>query len=99
MAAALLARGARGDREQAAFYLDNLRLAQAELGRGQTVGGEPIPGGMGVVAASSTIDTGYGFSYFPQLHVGATAWYLMASQRGNPMQLLKGRGRGLGAVY
>jgi hypothetical protein len=40
----------------------------------------------GVVAASSLIDTGFGFGYFPVQHVGATPWYLMASLGANPYQ-------------
>ena len=30
--------------------------------------------------------TGTGFSYFPVLHVGATSWYLIAALGGNPYQ-------------
>ncbi|HEX5692736.1 MAG TPA: hypothetical protein VFX76_22140, partial [Roseiflexaceae bacterium] len=50
LAAALLERGG-SDRAAAVNYLDNIRLAQAQLGQGETVGGQPIPTGLGVVAA------------------------------------------------
>jgi hypothetical protein len=64
----------------------SIRAAQAQLGRGQTFGGKEAPGG--VVAASSQLDTGFGFSYFPNLHAGATAWYALAAQGVNPYRLL-----------
>lgn len=94
MVAALLERGVRGDTELAGQYIDNIQLAQDALGRDQTVGGRPIPNNLGVVAASSVLDTGFGFSYFPNLHIGATAWYCIAAQGGNPFVLPRGRGRG-----
>ena len=47
---------------------------------------EPLAEGGGLVAASSLIDSGFGFGYFRAQHVGATAWYLMAAARSNPMQ-------------
>lgn len=96
MAAALLARrlGARrdlptfhGDIATASEYLDHIVLAQSELGRGQTVNGVALPGRSGVVAASSVLNTGTGFSYFPNVHLGATSWYLLAALAGNPYQL------------
>jgi len=37
------------------------------------------------------LDTGFGFDYFPNLHIGATSWYLIAAQRVNPYRL-DGRG-------
>ncbi len=96
MALALLERGRRGDVAQAHVYLENIRKAQAELGRDQFIrlddqGGLntiPITPGNGIVAASSVLNTGFFFSYFPSLHIGATSWYLMSAQQGNPMQLL-----------
>jgi hypothetical protein len=94
MAAALLDRNARAgeadlldDRELAAQYLATIGLAQRLLGAGQTFGGKLVPLGTGVVAASSVLNTGYGFSYFPMKHVGATAWFLIATHQGNPYQL------------
>ena len=41
----------------------------------------------GVVASSSVLDTGFGFTYGPSLHIGATGWYLIASLAANPFQL------------
>lgn len=61
--------------------------AQAELGANQTVSGNPIPLGRGLVAATSVLDTGFGFTYGPSKHIGATGWYLIALQGGNPFQL------------
>ncbi len=99
MAAALLDRhdnsaggvaGFASDRSLARHYLDNIRQAQEYLGGGQTVGGEAIPHGLDVVAATSVLNTGFGFSYFPNLHIGATSWYLIAEQSGNPYQLRNG---------
>ena len=96
MAIALLERGRRGDVAQAHRFLENIRKAQSELGRDQFIrlndqGGLetiPVSPGNGIVAASSVLNTGYFFSYFPSLHTGATSWYLMSAQLGNPMQLL-----------
>jgi hypothetical protein len=96
LAASLLARrkssrrdidGFNGDMETARFLLDNIRLAQEKLGLGQTVGGRTLPDGQGVVAATSVVNTGFGFSFYPNRHVGATSWYLIAGQSGNPFQL------------
>jgi hypothetical protein len=96
MVAALLARrrGAggdlptfHGDVATASEYVSHIVLAQAELGRGQTVNGLTIPDGSGVVAASSVLNSGTGFSYFPNLHLGATSWYLIAAPAGNPYWL------------
>lgn len=94
--AALVARAAAGgesvaqrfkDIETALSFLTNCQLAQAELGVGQTVGGQAIPTGAGLVAATSIMDTGFGFTYGNSLHIGATGWYLIAAQGGNPFQL------------
>ena len=94
--AALIARVGRGrgglfgmarDIRTAMRFLANSRLAQAELGGGQTAGGRPIPLGEGLVASTSVMDTGFGYTYGPSLHIGATGWYLIAAQAGNPFQL------------
>jgi hypothetical protein len=61
--------------------------AQAQLGAGQTVGGAAIPAGNGLVAATSIMDTGFGYSYGATKHIGATGWYLIASHGGNPFRL------------
>jgi hypothetical protein len=67
--------------------LENIRTAQSELGDGQTVGGQAIPAGTGLVASTSPMDTGFGYGYFPALHIGATGWYLIAVLGGNPFIL------------
>jgi hypothetical protein len=99
MAAALRARnlpaeldipGFSGDRNTAGFLLLNILGAQATQGAGQTCAGQPIPPGTGVVAASSELSTGFGFSYKPFLHTGATGWFAIAAQARNPFQI---RGR------
>ena len=75
-----------GDLATAAEYFSHIELGQAELSRGQTVNGIAIPDGTGVTATSGVLN-GFGFSYFPVLHVGATSWYLIAARGGNPYQL------------
>ena len=95
-AAALTARVLRGgdpissllkDISQAVQLLKDCEHAQQILGAGQTAGGKVIPTGLGVVASSSVLDTGFGFTYGPSLHIGATGWYLIASLAANPFQL------------
>jgi hypothetical protein len=97
MAAALVARGRgaeqdlptfHGDTATAAEYLDHVALAQRELGRGQTVNGVVLPDASGVVAASSVLNTGTGFSYYPNVHLAATSWYAIASLAVNPYRSL-----------
>jgi uncharacterized protein YyaL (SSP411 family) len=77
----------RTDLATVILLLENIRTAQRKLGAGQTVGGKPIPAGEGVVAASSVLNGGFGSSYYPNLHIGATGWCLIAAQLGNPFQL------------
>ena len=95
-AAALAARILRGgdgfpllikDVTRAAGLLEDCVHAQKLLGAGQTVGGKAIPVGNGLVAATSVMDTGFGYTYGPSLHIGATGWYLVAGYAGNPFQL------------
>jgi hypothetical protein len=86
LALALRERGARGDEARARRLLASTERAQELLGGGQTVGGKALPGQSGVVSASSPLDTGFGFGYYPYRHTGATAWYLMASARFNPLR-------------
>ncbi len=57
---------------------------QATLGQGQHLGGAVLPAASGVVAASSLIDSGFGFGYFQVQHVGATSWYVMGALGTNP---------------
>lgn len=79
--------GFDGDIETARMLLDNIRVAQERLGHGQTVGRKILPDGQGVVASTSVLNTGFGFSFYPHRHLAATSWYLMAGQFGNPFQL------------
>jgi hypothetical protein len=67
--------------------LGQCTLAQQQLGVGKTVGGKAIPQGLGLVAATSVLDTGFGYTYGPSLHIGATGWFLIAAVAGNPFQL------------
>ncbi len=82
LALALALRNRPGDRRGAGDLLEALRSAQGELGRGQTFGGRKTTGG--VVAASSPLDTGFGFDYSQNLHIAATSWYVFAALRVNP---------------
>lgn len=84
LALALNDRRSRTDRERAGRLFEALESAQADLGRKQTFGGNRIGGG--IVAASSALDTGFGFGYYPNLHTGATAWYVMAGLAANPFE-------------
>ncbi|GAA2253897.1 Tat pathway signal sequence domain protein [Streptomyces indiaensis] len=86
LALALRDRGTRGDEPRARRLLASIERAQELLGDGQTVGARPLPGRSGVVSASSPLDTGFGFGYYPYRHTGATAWYLMATARFNPLR-------------
>ncbi|MET9830136.1 Tat pathway signal sequence domain protein [Streptomyces sp. NPDC006385] len=86
LALALRERNRRGDEARARRLIDSVERAQDLLGGGQSVGGRALPERSGVVAASSPLDTGFGFGYYPYRHVGATAWYLMAGARFNPLQ-------------
>lgn len=95
-AAALLARnhsaeeeGAwrRDDHTNAQELFENLRLMQKNLGAGQTINQMPLPPACGLVAATGNLDTGFGYGYFPNQHIGATGWYLIALESGNPFQL------------
>ena len=61
--------------------------AQKQLGKGQTVNSKPIPAGEGLVAATSLMDTGFGYNYLPNLHIGATGWYLLGALAANPFRL------------
>ena len=86
LALALRDRKRGDDREDAEELLDTIRVAQQRLGQGQTFNGRSGEGG--VVAASSPMDTGFGFGYFPNLHIGATSWFVMASVNANPYRFL-----------
>ena len=75
-----------GDVRRAGDLVDQILVAQEQIGQGQRVGGTALPERSGVVAASSLLDTGFGFGYFQVQHVGATAWFVMGSRSTNPMQ-------------
>lgn len=92
--AALLQRKTSSDDDNGSLttrFLTNLRSAQSALGLNQTVNGRLLTPGQGLVAATGRLDTGFGFSYFPNLHIGATGWYVIAAQAANPFQLGLGR--------
>jgi len=76
-----------GDLNTALGLLQNLRFAQSKLGIGQTINGRPLTAGEGIVAATGQLDTGFGYDYFPDLHIGATGWYALALLAANPFQL------------
>ncbi|MGI5430776.1 Tat pathway signal sequence domain protein [Streptomyces sp. CA-179760] len=86
LALALRDRRDRGDEARARRLIASIEQAQELLGGGQTLGGKALPERAGVVSASSPLDTGFGFGYYPYRHTGATAWYLMAAARFNPLQ-------------
>ncbi|MFE9674198.1 Tat pathway signal sequence domain protein [Streptomyces sp. NPDC006259] len=86
LALALRERHAPGDEARARRLLASVERAQDKLGRDQTLGGRPVAAGSGVVSASSPLDTGFGFGYYPYRHTGATAWYLLAAARVNPLR-------------
>jgi len=67
--------------------VDQIQIAQSELGAGQTVNEVTIPLGEGLVASTSVMDTGFYYTYGPSKHIGATGWYLIAALGGNPFQL------------
>ncbi len=75
------------DWQTALRLVNTCDMAQAELGASQSVNGIPIPLGRGIVAATSLLDTGFGYTYGTSKHIGATGWYLIATQGGNPFQL------------
>ncbi|MFG2127151.1 Tat pathway signal sequence domain protein [Streptomyces sp. NPDC048751] len=86
LALALRDRHAPGDEARARRLLASIERAQDLLGGGQTLGGRAVPDRSGVVSASSPLDTGFGFGYYPYRHTGATAWYLLAAARANPLE-------------
>jgi hypothetical protein len=87
LAASLRDRGSRADRTAAdALTTGGIRPALDALGAGQRVGGVEIAP-RGLVAASSLIDSGFGFGYFQVQHVGASSWAIMAEESVNPMRI------------
>jgi hypothetical protein len=86
LALALRERGSARDEKRARRLLASIERAQDLLGGAQTVGATALPARSGVVSASSPLDTGFGFGYYPYRHAGATAWYLLATARANPLR-------------
>ena len=82
--------GFHGDLQLAADLIESCQIAQNTLGAGQTVNGKPLVQGQGLTAATSILNTGFGFNYFPILHIGATAWYAIGAQGANPLRLPNG---------
>jgi hypothetical protein len=79
MAAALVARNASGDAAKAAAYLQTVASAQTLA---------PHADGHGIDAASKDgLRTGDGGKYYAALHIGATSWFCIAQQSGNPLRL------------
>jgi hypothetical protein len=76
-----------GDLNLALQLIENVQVAQNSLGAGQTVNGQALVVGQGLTASTSPLNTGFGFNYFPFLHIGATSWYLMGAQGENPLRL------------
>jgi len=75
-ALALQIRNARGDAEKADVLLVSLHVAQRTALNAD---------GKGIVAASKDgLKTGAGTKYYAAPHVGATSWYCLSAQEGNP---------------
>ncbi|GAA2522378.1 hypothetical protein [Pilimelia columellifera] len=75
------------DPQRWAALVTTLAEAQDRLGDGQTVGGQALPRGSGLVAASSPLPAGVSESgYFPVRHVATTAWHVLAYHGVNPLQ-------------
>ena len=80
LADALTLRNAPGDSARAQAYLDDVRYAQTN---------GPNNDGLGIIAASKNgLRTCDGDKYYASLHVGATAWYILAAGGVNPFVLL-----------
>lgn len=78
LADALELRNESGDGLQAAAYLANIAYAQTHGPNGDN---------RGIIAASKSISDCDGDKYFASLHVGATAWYVLAAEGANPFLL------------
>jgi hypothetical protein len=81
-AAALEARGGTDDLNEASVLLSDIEIGQANA---------PNTDGNGIDAASKDgLLTGdSGDAYYASLHIGATGWYCIAKQAGNPFVLAK----------
>lgn len=80
LADALELRSESGDEARAQKYLRDVAYAQAN---------GPNADGLGIIAASKNgLRDCDGDEYFASLHLGATAWYILAASRINPFELL-----------
>ncbi len=75
LADALELRDGPGDEAQAEAYLSDIEYAQTN---------GPNNDGLGIIAASNKLSECEGEFYYPSLHTGATAWYVMAARRVDP---------------
>ena len=81
LAGALELRDEPGDRAQAQKYVNDVKHAQTN---------GPNSDGLGIIAASKNgLRDCDGDKYFASLHVGATAWYVMAATGVNPFLLIR----------
>ena len=71
-----------GDVNLAASRLENVQVAQNSLGAGQTVNGQALKVGQGLTAATSILNTGFGFNFFPFFHIGTTSLVCDGGARG-----------------
>ena len=77
-----------GDEALALTLIESCQVAQANPGiTGQTVNGQPLVVGQGLMASTSPLNTGFNFDYFPYYHIAATGWYIMGALGFNPMRL------------
>ncbi len=66
-----------------AMQCDTARFYRGELRRAQQT--SPFGDGQGIAASShDSVSSGFGFSYFQRLHVGATSWNVFAQLGWNP---------------
>jgi hypothetical protein len=80
LADALELRNASGDQPIAQMYMSDIAYAQSN---------GPNTDGLGIIAASKNgLSDCDGGKYYASLHVGATAWYVMAAGQTNPFELL-----------
>ncbi len=80
LAAALELRNESGDESRAQTYLGDIEYVQTNGPNGD---------GLGIIAASKNgLSDCDGDKYFASLHVGATAWYILAAGAANPFARL-----------
>jgi hypothetical protein len=75
-----------GDLALAYYLIESCMVAQNNPGiTGQTVNGQPLIVGQGLMASTSTLNSGFNFDYYPYYHIAATGWYIMGALGFNPM--------------